>query len=43
MFIISFILYKYEEKLTKNKTKISKPSDSSSKKGIKINEEKKIN
>ena len=43
IFIISFVLYKYEEKLTK--TKISKPSDSSSKKGcfrsIKINEEKK--
>ena len=27
IFIISFVLYKYEEKLTK--TKISKPSDSS--------------
>ena len=41
MFIISFILYKYEEKLTKNKSIISKPSDSNSKKGcfksIKIN------
>ena len=45
MFIISFILYKYEEKLFENKIDICKPDDSNSKKGcfksIKINEEKK--